>query len=119
MKKTYWKSKIKKALQAAGTYQPYHDPLIENLAGIMNKRDVTEEQYIEDGEHPTVEYTNAAGATNTIENPCLTTWINLSKTALTYWKELGLTPSSTKSTPKTEEKKDTLGELRNKYKIVR
>ena len=43
----------------------------------------------------------------------------MSRTALTYWKELGLTPASAKGAPKTEEKKDTLGELRTKYKIVR
>lgn len=30
------------------------------------------------------------------KNPLLTTWDELNKTALSYWRELGLTPSSYK-----------------------
>lgn len=119
MKKTYWKSKIKKGLQANGTYKQHYDPLIDTLAGILNKRDVVEEQYVNGGEMPVIEYTNKSGATNEVENPCLTTWINLNKTALAYWKELGLTPASSKEAPKTEDKTDRLGEIRSKYKLVK
>ena len=39
MTKQRWKNKIKKAAQAAGTYQPYFDTVIETLAGILETRD--------------------------------------------------------------------------------
>ena len=39
---------------------------------------------------------NKAGATNLTKNPLLVLWDELNKTALAYWRELGLTPSSYK-----------------------
>lgn len=42
------------------------------------------------------EYTNKAGATNLTKNPLLVLWDDLNKSALAYWRELGLTPSSYK-----------------------
>lgn len=43
-----------------------------------------------------IEYTNKGGSTNMTKNPLLTLWDDLNKSALAYWRELGLTPSSYK-----------------------
>ena len=41
-----------------------------------------------------IEYTNKGNATNMVKNPLLILWDDLNKSALAYWRELGLTPSS-------------------------
>ncbi|MCQ2771198.1 MAG: P27 family phage terminase small subunit [Clostridia bacterium] len=78
------------------------------MAAILEKRDEVENAYIESGEDPIVEYTNKGGSTNKVVNPALSLWDNLNKTALTYWRELGLTPSGYKKItgdkPKEEQK---------------
>ena len=49
-----------------------------------------------EGAEPVREYTNKAGATNLTKNPLLILWDDLNKSALAYWRDLGLTPSSYK-----------------------
>lgn len=96
MKKRTWKEKIRKSCKDAATYQEYFENVIDTLAGILESRDEAEEKYIEGGSKPVIEYTNKSGATNLIKNPSLTVVDDLNKTALLYWKELGLTPSAYK-----------------------
>ena len=96
MKKRAWKSKIKKACKEAGTYAPYFDAAIDALAGILECRDEVEEVYRESEEGPVIEFTNKNGATNTVKNPVLATWDDMNKVALTYWRDLGLTPAGLK-----------------------
>ena len=96
MKKKAWKSRIKKSCIAAGTYKPYFDHVIDTLAGILEKRDQAWDEYGESGDGLVVEQTNKSGHTNKIKNPLICLWDDLNKTALTYWKELGLTPSQMK-----------------------
>lgn len=91
-----WKNKIKKASRDAGTYQPYFDHVIDTLASILEKRDEAEAQYIESGSCPLIEYTNKGGATNFVKNPALVLWDDLNKSALAYWRDLGLTPAGLK-----------------------
>ena len=43
-----------------------------------------------------IEYTNKGGSTNHIQNPLLKLANELNRDALTYWKELGLTPAGLK-----------------------
>lgn len=93
MKKKTWIARIKTSCMDAGTYRPYFDNVIDTLAGILEARDEAEKTYKEDGCIPVIEYTNKSGATNKIKNPKLTVWDDLNKSALAYWRDLGLTPA--------------------------
>ena len=96
MKKGAWARKIRAACEASGTYRPYFEDTIRTLAAIMEKRDEAEEAYKKMGSEPIVEYTNKMGATNWVKNPALTMWDDLNKSALAYWRDLGLTPAGLK-----------------------
>lgn len=96
MKKKAWSKRIKEACVDAGTYKPYFDSVIDALAAVLERRDEANEMYINTGGQPIVKYTNKAGATNAVANPALVLWDSMNKTALTYWKELGLTPAGLK-----------------------
>ena len=98
MTKARWKSRIKRACKAAGTYQPFFDSVIDQLAGIMELRDSAQEFYEDNGAEPVVEYTNKGGATNLIKNPALVLIMDCNTQALAYWKELGLTSRAYKMT---------------------
>ena len=97
MKKNAWKSRIKKACKAAGTYQPFFDHVIASLAGILEMRDRAEEQYIESGSSPIVRHTIRNGAVNIVKNPTLVVIMECNAQALAYWRELGLTSKSYKA----------------------
>lgn len=96
MKRRTWKERIRKACKEAGTYQNYFDNVIDTLSGILETRDDVEQKYMDSGAEPVVKYTNKSGSTNMIRNPLLSTYDEMNKTALMYWKELGLTPSAYK-----------------------
>lgn len=89
-----WKRKIKKSCEAAGTYRPFFDSVIETLAGILEKRDAAQELYDSEGAEAVIDYTNKGGSTNPTQNPSLRLINELNRDALAYWRELGLTPSS-------------------------
>lgn len=92
-----YKKKIKDACIEAGTYRPFFDSSISVLAEILDKRDQALRQYeTEFDSQPVITYTNKAGATNPVKNPALVMWNDLNSTALTYWRELGLTPAGLK-----------------------
>ena len=91
-----WRTKIVKCCEAAGTYKEYFGPVIDTLADILEKRDAVQQQFIESGGELLVEYTNKAGATNLALNPLVKLVNDLNDTALTYWKELGLTAAALK-----------------------
>lgn len=96
MERKKWKSKIKKACTEAGTYQKHFDPIIDTLAGLLEKRDEAEEQFYQTGGKPTVIHTNKAKEKNIIKNPALVVYMELNAQALAYWRDLGLTPSGLK-----------------------
>ncbi|MBQ6815581.1 MAG: P27 family phage terminase small subunit [Lachnospiraceae bacterium] len=96
MKKTGWKKKIIEYCKKAGTYQDFFEETIATLAAILEKRDEVEKVYKDGGKEPLIEYTNKAGATNVIKNPALVLWDELNKSALAYWRDLGLTPAGLK-----------------------
>ena len=91
-----WKTLIKKQLSALGQKEKAYDTVIATLADILEQRDYVFQQYQDEGCKPVREYTNKAGATNITKNPLLVLWDELNKSALAYWRELGLTPSSYK-----------------------
>lgn len=93
MKKGAWKNRIVKACKEAGTYEPYFDQTIKVLAEILEKRDEAEAEYQRLDRMPVIKHTNKAGATNITKNPALVIWDDLNKSALAYWRDLGLTPA--------------------------
>ena len=93
MKAQSWKKKIIEACKEAGTYQECFDSVIDSLALILQRRDEADEQFIKLGGAPIIKYTNKGGATNPSKNPALVLWDDLNKSALAYWRDLGLTPA--------------------------
>lgn len=96
MKKKTWEKRIRNACEKAGTYRPFFDTVIGSLAEVLEKRDEVESYYQDKGARPLIEYTNKNGSTNLIKNPALVMWDDLNKTALAYWRDLGLTPAGLK-----------------------
>lgn len=96
MKKQAWKNRIRRSCQAAETYRPYFDDVIDTLAGILERRDKAQEAFDAAGGEVIVEHTNKGGATNYEQNPALRLINDLERDALTYWRDLGLTPAGLK-----------------------
>lgn len=96
MNKKEWEQKIKEAAEAAGTYQPQFDAVIDALAEILDKRDAALDQFYQTGGKPVVAHTNKAKQTNFVKNPMLVMWLELNAQALAYWRDLGLTPAGLK-----------------------
>lgn len=96
MKKEKWKECIVNACQEAKTYKPYFDSPIDTLSQILETRDLIHDKWVEEGCEPTIIHTNKAGMPNTTKNPLLTLENDLNSQALTYWRDLGLTPSGLK-----------------------
>ena len=71
-------------------------PVIETLASTLEQRDKTYSEFIESGGKAALPYTNKNGSTNLSKNPLLVLWDDLNKSALVYWRDLGLTPSGLK-----------------------
>ena len=96
MKKVAWRRRIKQACESAGTYREFFDPVIDTLADILERRDDAKEQFKQTGGKTVVVHTNKNGATNLVKNPAIVVIDELNKTALQYWRDLGLTPAGLK-----------------------
>ena len=96
MARKTWKSIIEGQMCALDIKIEPYKPVIDTLCEILKQRDAVYRQYINEGAEPVCEYTNKAGATNVVKNPLLILWDDLNKSALAYWRDLGLTPSSYK-----------------------
>ena len=91
-----WKKKIVAACEAAGTYEPFFEPIIETLADILQRRDRAQKQFKDEGEQIVIEHTNKGGNTNLEKNPILVIINELNRDALSYWRDLCLTPAAFK-----------------------
>lgn len=114
MKRAAWKKKIIQASQDAGTYRDYFLPVIETLAGILEKRDDASDLFEKTGGNILVKHTNKAGATNIEQNPALRLINDLNRDALAYWRDLGLTPAGLKRIDENglkQKKKNALAEV--------
>lgn len=107
MNRGEWEKRIKKMAKDAGTYRPCFDEAIRTLAGMLENRDIAEEEYKRLGSKPVIKYTNKGGSTNPTKNPLLVVVDDLNKTALSYWRDLGLTPAGLKKL-KEDALKDTV-----------
>lgn len=88
--------KINKAMRAADTYQEIYTEVIKTLAAVLAERDHIYEQYVKEGSEPLVDVLTDRGSPQRRPNPLLDQWNKLNQTALSYWKELGLTPAGLK-----------------------
>ena len=107
MTKAKYKNLIQKQLSALGIEGKNYDSVIDSLALILVQRDETRKEFEENGGKSVIEYTNKGGSTNMTKNPILVIWDELNKTALAYWRELGMTPSAYKKLTGAGAKKET------------
>lgn len=110
MVKNEWKAVILTQLEQLGLQNDAYDSSIDALAAILEQRDRTFDEFRSSGGQSCISYTNKTGHTNLTKNPLLVLWDEQNKTALAYWRELGMTPSSYKKitgegASKTPEKK--------------
>jgi len=98
VKKAQWKKKIVQNMDTVGTYKDSFLPAIETLADILERRDTAIAQWKDEGSLLMIQKYSDRGAVNTAKNPLLTLIQECEKDALTYWSQLGLTPSGLKKT---------------------
>lgn len=108
MTKNKWKKIINKQCADLGIETVGYERVIETLAAILEQRDKTWAEWQEAGGLSVISYTNKGGSTNMTKNPLLVMWDDLNKSALAYWRELGLTPSSYKKMTGDASKKEPL-----------
>lgn len=92
-RKKAWVDAITQDCKALGLYKTAFDPTIVMLADVMVQREDTWTEFEESGGKSMLPYTNKGGAENFVKNPILLMWNELTKTALAYRRELGLTPA--------------------------
>lgn len=98
MRKVQWKKKIIQNMETVGTFKESFVPAIETLADILERRDMAISQWKDDGCQLMIKKVSDRGAVNTAKNPMLTVIQECERDALTYWSQLGLTPSGLKKT---------------------
>ena len=91
-----WESKIKGICEAAGTYRPFFDEIISQLAQILEIRDNALADFKSSGNSPVIVHVNKGGHSNMVKNPALVVINECNQQALAYWRDLGLTPSGYK-----------------------
>lgn len=111
MTKLGWKKLIIQKMTVAGTYDEVFDPVVETLVDILVERDRVYKQYQKEGSHPLVLVTSDRGSENMRKNPLLSSWQELNRDALAYWRDLGLTPSGLKKIDENAMKKEPLSAL--------
>lgn len=92
MKRRSWAKRIKAACEEVGTYRPSFDNVIETLASILEQRDEADALFRKSKEPAVVKHVNKAGAENSVINPMVELVNKLNAQALSYWRDLGLTP---------------------------
>ena len=85
MTKSKWRFNIYEDIKNNGNYKPSFDRVIDTLAQVLEQRDKVMQEFKDRGE----EYTISGR-----KNPLIVLWDDLNKTALAYFRELGLTVAS-------------------------
>lgn len=111
MTKKKWREIILGQMDALGLKNEAYDPIVDTLADILLQRDKAFAQFKKLGGKLVVEHTNKAGATNTAKNPQYVAWKELNDQALSYWRDLGLTPSAYKKMTGDGPKREARGGL--------
>lgn len=118
MTKSKWKNLILEQMAALGVKKDAYSSAVETLAGILEQRDKTFREFQASGGKSVIQYTNKGGSTNMTKNPLLVLWDELNKSALAYWRELGLTPSSYKKMTGDAPKQEKTGGLAEALKSI-
>lgn len=118
MDKKGWKKKIIAHCEIIGTYQDAFLPVIETLASTLEQRDKTYKEFQKSGGLSVIQYTNKGGNTNMTKNPLLILWDDLNKSALAYWRDLGLTPAGLKKIDETAVRRKKTSSLADAIKIL-
>ena len=82
-------------MEKVGTYKPAFNKTIETLADILEHRDEIYSDFQADGRY-VIEKVSDRGARNAGKNPLFVMWTELNAQALSYWRDLGLTPAGLK-----------------------
>lgn len=96
MTKGRWKKEIIEQTKAVGMYKDAFLPAIQTLAEILEQRDRAMKQYVDSGSEVLIKKVSDRGSVNFVKNPLLQIWDDLNKSALAYWRDLGLTPAGLK-----------------------
>lgn len=91
-----WRRAIEADCKGLGVYKPEFDGTIKLLAEVMVQRQAVWAEYEADGCRPVITGINKGGNEYMQKNPLLSMWDDLTKTALSYRRELGLTPAGLK-----------------------
>ena len=70
-----------------------------------------ERQYQKEGSQPLVLVVSDRGSENMRKNPLLSSWQEMNRDALAYWRDLGLTPAGLKKIDENSMKKEPLSGL--------
>ncbi len=96
MKVLNYEKEITEACKQVGTYQDSFRPAISALSTILEERDRAYDNFLAAGAEPVVETVDGRGTAKLSKNPRLAIWLDLNNQALSYWRDLGLTPSGLK-----------------------
>lgn len=96
MNKKQYQTRILTACKNVGTYKKSFNQVINTLSEVLEERDRVRKLYLADGAKPLVTTVSDRGAKNQRPNPLLKQWIELNNTALSFWRDLGLTPAGLK-----------------------
>ena len=97
MKAAAWEKSIIEQCKAVGTMKPAFKATISTLADILEQRDATYQQFVQEGSRLVIERVSDRGAVNSAKNPLYVIWNELNSQALAYWRDLGLTPKGLKA----------------------
>lgn len=96
MTKEEWAELIVNDMKTSGTYKDSYMPVANTLADILERRDLTMAEWRKGKCKLLVQKKSDRGAVNKVKNPLLQILQECEKDALTYWSQLGLTPSGLK-----------------------
>lgn len=96
MCKKKWIDLIVLQMKAVGTYRDDFLSAVETLSEILEQRDKVYTRYKKEGSLALVQVISDRGSINMKKNPLLELWTALNRDALTYWRDLGLTPAGLK-----------------------
>lgn len=96
MTELQWRKAITKDLTGLGIWKPEFESTVKMLAEVMVQRQKVWADYEADGCRSVIIGVNKGGSEYMAKNPLLSMWDDLTKTALSYRRELGLTPAGLK-----------------------
>ena len=97
MNRENWRRIITESCEKVGTNEPQYEPVMDTLAGILEKRDLAEAEFeASGGECMIVKINTRSGEPNQAKNPALSLYMDLNTQALSYWRDLRLTPAGLK-----------------------